>query len=205
MVPNESDLGQLLLAVCKINQSGLVDYAVDTGTVANTYSATYKPALLALADGLVLRFKAARTNTGASTFAPNGLPGKPIVGVDHDAIQGSEIMLSTLQRHLVEHIPIRSVQRRLLMGRMCIPSVVPLQVQANIPIPLREHKIMMWAVAAPTLRPRICKVALQPRPTQGERILIPLAAQQHQQALIPMLFPGRPCRREIIPTPFPEP
>ena len=90
MVPDEADLGQLLLAVRKINQSGLVDYALDTGT-ANAYSATYKPALLSLVDGLVLRFKAARANTGASTFSPNGLPAKPIVGVDHNAIQGGEI------------------------------------------------------------------------------------------------------------------
>lgn len=90
MVPDEADLGQLLLAVRKINQSGLVDYALDTGT-ANAYSATYKPAPLALVDGLVLRFKASRANTGASTFSPNGLPAKPILGVDHNAIQSEEI------------------------------------------------------------------------------------------------------------------
>ncbi|WP_417693654.1 phage tail protein [Pseudomonas sp.] len=90
MVPDEADLGQLLLAVRKINQAGLVDYALDTGT-DNAYSATYKPAPLALVDGLVLRFKASRANTGASTFSPNGLPAKPIVGVDHNAIQRGEI------------------------------------------------------------------------------------------------------------------
>lgn len=90
MVPDEADFGQLLLAVRKINQAGLGDYALDTGT-ANAYSATYKPAPLALVDGLVLRFKAARANTGASTFAPSGLPAKPIVGVDHNAIQSGEI------------------------------------------------------------------------------------------------------------------
>lgn len=90
MVPDEADLGQLLLAVRKINQAGLVDYALDTGTV-NAYSATYKPAPSVLVDGLILRFKAARANTGASTFAPNGLPAKPIVGLDHNAIQSGEI------------------------------------------------------------------------------------------------------------------
>ncbi|MCG6573833.1 hypothetical protein EGM97_03825 [Pseudomonas sp. AF32] len=91
MVPDEADLGQLLLAVRKINQSGLVDYAVDTGTTVNAYIATYKPAPLSLVDGLVLRFKAARANTGASTFAPNGLAAKPILGMDHNAIQSGEI------------------------------------------------------------------------------------------------------------------
>ncbi|NUT83228.1 phage tail protein [Pseudomonas brassicacearum] len=90
MVPDEADLGQLLLAVRKINQAGLADYALDTGTT-NAYSATYKPAPSALVDGLILRFKAARTNTGTSTFAPNGLPAKPIVGLDHNAIQSGEI------------------------------------------------------------------------------------------------------------------
>lgn len=90
MVPDEADLGQLLLAVRKINQAGLVDYALDTGTV-NAYSATYKPAPSALVDGLILRFKAARANTGASTFAPNGLPANPIVGLDHNAIQSGEV------------------------------------------------------------------------------------------------------------------
>ncbi|MCE0461561.1 tail fiber protein [Pseudomonas uvaldensis] len=91
MVPDEADLGQLLLAVRKINQSGLVDYAVDTGTTVNAYIATYKPAPLSLVDGLVLRFKAARANTGASTFAPNGLAARPILGMDHNALQSGEI------------------------------------------------------------------------------------------------------------------
>lgn len=90
MLPDEADLGQLLLAVRKINQAGLVDYALDTGT-ANAYGATYKPAPVALVDGLVLRFKAVRANTAASTFSPNGLPAMPIVGIDHNPIQYGEI------------------------------------------------------------------------------------------------------------------
>lgn len=92
LVPDEADLGQLQLAVRKINQAGLVDYALDIGT-ANAYNATYKPAPSALVDGLILRFKAARANTGASTFAPNGLPARPIVGLDHNAIQSGEIVV----------------------------------------------------------------------------------------------------------------
>ncbi|MCP1443744.1 microcystin-dependent protein [Pseudomonas sp. GGS8] len=90
VAPDEVDFGQLLLAVRKINQAGLVDYALDTGT-ANAYSANYKPVLLELVDGLVLRFKAVHANTGASTFAPNGMAAKPIVGVDHNAVQDGEI------------------------------------------------------------------------------------------------------------------
>jgi len=93
VTPDEVDLGQLLLAVRKINQSGLVDYAVDTGT-ANAYRANYAPVVVNLVDGLVLRFKAVNANTGASTFSANDLPAKPIVGVDHNAVQEGEITAS---------------------------------------------------------------------------------------------------------------
>ena len=90
LTPDEVELGQLFLAVRKISQTGLVDYAIDTGT-ANNYRATYAPAVPNLVDGLVLRFKALNANTGASTFSANGLAAKPIVGVDHNAVQEGEI------------------------------------------------------------------------------------------------------------------
>ncbi|WP_336347023.1 phage tail protein [Pseudomonas monsensis] len=90
LTPDEVELGQLFLAVRKISQTGLVDYAMDTGT-ANAYRATYAPVVPSLVDGLVLRFKALNTNTGASTFSANGLAAKPIVGVDHNAVQEGEI------------------------------------------------------------------------------------------------------------------
>jgi len=93
VTPDEVDLGQLLLAVRRINQTGLVDYAMDTGT-ANAYRANYAPVVLNVVDGLVLRFKALNANTGASTFSANGLAAKPIVGVDHNAVQEGEITAS---------------------------------------------------------------------------------------------------------------
>lgn len=67
------------------------DYGLDTGT-ANTYTVEYSPAVLTVADGMVVRFKAKTANTGASTFSPNGLTAKPVIGLGHAALQGGEII-----------------------------------------------------------------------------------------------------------------
>lgn len=67
------------------------DYALDTGT-ANSYVVAFTPAVLSIADGMVVRFKAKTANSGASTFAPNSLAAKPIVGAAHAALQGGEIV-----------------------------------------------------------------------------------------------------------------
>ncbi|WP_422393935.1 gp53-like domain-containing protein [Pseudomonas batumici] len=74
-----------------MNQSDSVKYALDTGQ-AGAYSANYAPAIKALLDGVVLRFKAQNGNIGASTFSPNGLAAAPIVGAAHSALQGGEIV-----------------------------------------------------------------------------------------------------------------
>jgi len=73
-------------------QSGNTTYAQDVGT-ANAYAATYSPAVT-ISDSLVLRFKAANNNTGASTFSPNGITAAPIIGGNHSALQGGEIVVS---------------------------------------------------------------------------------------------------------------
>lgn len=72
-------------------QNGAYGYAVDTG-VANTYQVAYSPAITALTDGMVLKFKAKTANTGASTFNPNGLGALPIWNFNHVALQGGEIV-----------------------------------------------------------------------------------------------------------------
>lgn len=72
-------------------QGGNTTYALDTGT-ANTYAATFFPAITTLQDGLTLRFKAANANTGASTFSPNGITAAPLLGGAHAALQGGEIV-----------------------------------------------------------------------------------------------------------------
>lgn len=74
-------------------QSNVLAYANDTGT-ANAYAAAFLPAVTTLTDGMVLEFQALNLNTGASTFAPNGLAAKPIIGSAHVALQGGEITAS---------------------------------------------------------------------------------------------------------------
>ncbi|MDN8081152.1 hypothetical protein QZN30_17455 [Burkholderia multivorans] len=78
--------GGLLQAI----QSNLFNYAPDVGS-ANVYAANYLPAITTLVDGMQLEFQAAFANTGASTFAPNGVAAQPIVGGAHLALQGGEI------------------------------------------------------------------------------------------------------------------
>lgn len=90
LVPNEADMTQLLKAIRLIVQGGAGGFAVDTGS-ANTYVVAYAPAITALADGLRLTFRAKTANVGASTFAPNGLVAKPLVGMNRSALQGGEI------------------------------------------------------------------------------------------------------------------
>ena len=75
------------------NQSGTPLYAVDTGT-ANAYKADYVPVVKTLVDGMVLKFKAANTNTTNSTFTPaNGvIAPSNIVGGSFNPLQGGEIV-----------------------------------------------------------------------------------------------------------------
>ena len=82
---------QLLQAIYLLGQAGDGNVGVDTGA-ANAYIVSYTPAVKALKDGMTLRFKAKTANSGASTFSPNGLPAKPILGLAHGALQGGEII-----------------------------------------------------------------------------------------------------------------
>ena len=81
----------VLWAINALTRLGGGSYAADTGT-ANGYTVAYTPAVAALTDGLILRFKANAANTGASTFSPNGLAAKSIVGLGQAALQGGEII-----------------------------------------------------------------------------------------------------------------
>lgn len=89
--PSEADLTQLLQAIRKIEQVGSGNSGTDTGA-ANIYTVAYTPVITALNDGAVLRFKAKTSNTGASTFSPNGMLAKPLVGLGLAALQGGEIV-----------------------------------------------------------------------------------------------------------------
>lgn len=74
----------------QVQNNGL-RYAQDTGG-ANVYRAAYTPNIAVLVDGMMLEFQAATANTGASTFSPNGLAAKPIIGGAHQALQAGEIV-----------------------------------------------------------------------------------------------------------------
>ncbi|SCZ28131.1 MULTISPECIES: gp53-like domain-containing protein [Burkholderia] len=76
-----------------IMQAGTPLYSVDTGA-ANVYKAAYAPTVTALTDGMKLRFRAKTANTGASTFAPDGIAAAPIWGADHVALAGGEIVVN---------------------------------------------------------------------------------------------------------------
>lgn len=89
--PSETDVNQLLLAVKKLSQAGEDKHASDIGA-ANLYMVNYVPAVSVLKDGLALRFTAANANTGASTFAPNGLLPKPLVSLALSALRPAEIV-----------------------------------------------------------------------------------------------------------------
>lgn len=72
-------------------QNGSLNYAAAGGS-ANSITATYSPVVTTLTDSTVLLFKAAANNTGQTTFSPNGLAAKPIVGPTHALLQGGEII-----------------------------------------------------------------------------------------------------------------
>jgi len=67
ITPNKANTAQVLEAINKISHAAR--YAVDIGE-ANAYEAEYTPELLGHIVGLPLSFKAAHSNTGASTFNP---------------------------------------------------------------------------------------------------------------------------------------
>ncbi len=70
---------------------GISNYAVDTGA-ANAYVISVSPStLVAYADGLTLRFKAANANTGAATINVNGLGLRSIVRPDGTSLTADDI------------------------------------------------------------------------------------------------------------------
>jgi hypothetical protein len=67
----------------------------DTGT-ANAYAAANPSPLTALptSSGLIQRINVAHANTGASTFAPDGLTAKPVYGLGLQPLQGGELVVN---------------------------------------------------------------------------------------------------------------
>jgi hypothetical protein len=91
VTPSKTNFTQLTLAISQLVRSGAAAYGIDTGT-ANAYTVPYTPAVTAAADGMLIRFKAKTTNSGASTFAPDNVLAKPLIGAGALPLQGGEII-----------------------------------------------------------------------------------------------------------------
>jgi hypothetical protein len=84
---------QALAAIKRIGQNTIV--LADTGA-ANAYTAVNATPLVAgtWVDGVVQAVKIAHANTGASTYAPDGLTAIPIYGLGLQPLQGGELALN---------------------------------------------------------------------------------------------------------------
>ena len=84
---------QLLAALKRIGQNTVV--LADTGAV-NAYTAVNATPLVSgtWVDGVVQAVKIAHANTGASTYAPDGLAAIPIYGLGLQPLQGGELALN---------------------------------------------------------------------------------------------------------------
>lgn len=74
-------------------KSGAVNYAVDTGNIANIYVATLPAAVTALADGLEVVLRPTRSNTGPATLNVNGLGNIPIKRFDGNDLKANDILV----------------------------------------------------------------------------------------------------------------
>ncbi|QNK65770.1 hypothetical protein [Variovorax sp. PAMC26660] len=88
VTPSKTTYDQLLTSF----RSNALVTANDTGP-ANACAIAYTPAITTLTDGMVLWFKAAAANTGATTLAVNAVGVKNVVGGAHAPLQGGEIVV----------------------------------------------------------------------------------------------------------------
>ncbi|KFX64273.1 hypothetical protein KBK24_0121805 [Burkholderia sp. K24] len=93
ITPDRTNNSQLAAAIKRLGQKTAV--LADTGAV-NAYAAVNATPLVAgtWVDGVVQAVKIAHTNTGASTYAPDGLPAIPIYGLGLQPLQGGELLLN---------------------------------------------------------------------------------------------------------------
>lgn len=87
VAPSKTTYDQLLTSF----RSNALVTATDTGPT-NACAIAYTPAITALTDGMVLWFKAAAANTGATTLSVNAVGAKNVVGGAHTPLQGGEIV-----------------------------------------------------------------------------------------------------------------
>ena len=92
IAPSKASNTQVAQAIRRLMQKTVV--LTDVGTT-NTYSAANTPALVAadMVSGLVQRVSILTANTGAATYAPDGLAAKPVLGMGLAPLQGGELPL----------------------------------------------------------------------------------------------------------------
>lgn len=89
LTPQENDNTQLAAAIRLLNKQPSI--LTDTGVVG-AYTAVNVPPLSALpATGYMQRVRIANANTGAATYAPDGLAAKPVYGLGLQPLQGGEL------------------------------------------------------------------------------------------------------------------
>jgi hypothetical protein len=83
----------LVTAIRSATKTGII--LADTGA-ANAYTAVNTPPLVTgtWVDGVVQQVRVAHANTGASTYAPDGLTAIPIYGLGLQPLQGGELALN---------------------------------------------------------------------------------------------------------------
>lgn len=83
----------LVAAIRSATKTGVI--LADTGAV-NAYTAVNVPPLVSgtWTDGVIQQVKIAHANTGASTYAPDGLTAIPIYGLGLQPLQGGELALN---------------------------------------------------------------------------------------------------------------
>ncbi len=92
VTPTKNQFNNVLSAIKRIGQNTVI--LADTGA-ANAYTATNSPALVAgtWVNGVVQAVNIAHANTGASTYAPDGLTAIPIYGLGLQPLQGGELFV----------------------------------------------------------------------------------------------------------------
>lgn len=104
LTPSKTTYNQVLSAIKRIGQNTIV--LVDTGA-ANAYMAVNATPLVVgtWVDGVVQAVKIAHTNTGASTYAPDGLAAIPIYGLGLQPLQGGELFAGGVAALMKQTIP----------------------------------------------------------------------------------------------------
>jgi hypothetical protein len=93
LVPSKTTYNQVLAAIRALGKQSVL--LADTGAV-NAYAAVNPTPLVAgtWVNGVVQQVTIAHTNTGASTYAPDGLTAIPIYGLGLLPLQGNELLLN---------------------------------------------------------------------------------------------------------------